>query len=61
MWYVLSDLKTFPTHRNKHSGGLDGPTNLLPTQDCSLLNKLAAGVDIEGFTRVAIFVFGGVS
>ena len=57
---VLPDFQTCPPCRSEHSGSSGGPMNLLPPQDWFLLNKLAGSEGLQGFTRVALFGFGGL-
>ena len=51
--------QTCPPHKSEHSRSPGGPMNLLPLQDWSSLNKLSGDVGLWGFTRVALFGFGG--
>ena len=57
--YVFPYLQTFPLHRSEDSGSLYGPINLIPPYDWSSLNNPAVGIGLKGFTRVALFGFGG--
>ena len=45
---------------SENSGSLGCLMNMLPPQDCSLLNKLLGNLGLQVFTGIALFGFGGL-